>query len=94
MTSRRRQQAAASLTASGNQTVNAYVIHPAKTKHGLRHWAKLEFTMTALTERFPNGNLPERVSSALARWVSKKLGYRVSRQTVIRALEALRAANR
>jgi hypothetical protein len=94
---RRHQPVAASFTASGNQTANAYVIHPAKTKWGPRRYFKeLEFAMEAITARYPN-SLPERVDvSILEKVVNRKLEgrYQVSRRTVARALKTLRAANR
>jgi hypothetical protein len=94
-----RQQAATTLKASGNISGNAYVLHPGRApRHGPRRWQKIEYAQEAITARYPNTLPdPEHVNfSALTKWVNKRLRgrYNVSRQTVMRALQVLRAANR
>jgi hypothetical protein len=81
---------------------NAFVIHPGKTKHGPRKWGRLEYAQAAIAALFPA--VPKNVNhSKLARdvndWLAHDTEYRatgigkLSRMTVVRALQKLRAAN-
>jgi hypothetical protein len=85
-------------------TARAYPIRAARTKHGTRQWGRFEFAQDAITTLFPDpATLPGEVNlSRLTRNVNNHLArdpeYRakdygkLSRQTVMRALEALRVA--
>jgi hypothetical protein len=97
-------QAAAVFASSGHLTANAYVIRPGKTKYGPRNRGKREYAQGAIAALFPVV-LPKHISySALHRKVNEELrrnpeylavGFgELSRQTVMRALQTLRAANR
>jgi hypothetical protein len=93
------QQAAASPGIT--LAANAYVIHPTNTKHGPRDPRdryERERAQLEITALYPHA-LPDRVNkSDVYRKVNKRLRKRgeaeVSRQTVMRALEDLREANR
>jgi hypothetical protein len=84
---------------------NAFVIKATDTRYGPhQRWGQREYAQAAIVALFPGGEVPRNVSpSVLTRRVKHHLAldaeYRaagfkqISRQTVIRALEALRAAN-
>jgi hypothetical protein len=102
------QQAAASLAPDFNQDRvaaalgAAYAVRAGKTKHGPRKWGRLEYAQAAIAALFPA--VPKNVNhSKLARdvndWLAHDTEYRatgigkLSRMTVVRALQKLRAAN-
>ena len=106
--SRRRRTPHRCGTASGDTAASAYGygIEAGKTKYGPRsEWGPAEFAQAAISALHPRG-IPRNVNhSKLTKDVNdeqlahdpdfKQAGYhKVSRQTVIRALEKLRAANR
>jgi hypothetical protein len=84
----------------------AYVIRAARSPYGARpRWGRVEYAQAAIAALCPDGTIsPNFNVSKLTRDVQKRLdedpGYRatglrpVSRQTVLRALERLREANK
>ncbi len=101
------QQAAIALDASSGMTANAFVSPAGKTKHGPRKEGRRrqEHAQAAITALFPDTlPKPKHVNqSKLARDVNNRLARdpkyraangdkRLSRQTVMRALAALRKA--
>jgi hypothetical protein len=94
------QQAAASFGGSGGMPMNAFVVHPGKTKYGPRNWGKLEYAQAAIGALYPvipasanHSQLVDKVNDHLKRDPGYSFG-KISRQTVMRALKELRKANR
>jgi hypothetical protein len=95
---------AATFAPASSLACSAYVVRAAKTKYGPRPgWGKIEYAQIAITALYPVA-LPKSTNhSALERRVNEVLledpDYKasgrgkVSRQTVLRALQILRAAN-
>jgi hypothetical protein len=103
------QQAAASLAPDFNQDRvaaalgAAYAVRAGKTKHGPRNWGRLEYAQVAIAAIY-QATLPKHVNKLqLTKHVNEVLardpeykatGYgELSRMTVVRALQTLRAAN-
>jgi hypothetical protein len=82
--------------------INAYVIKAGRTKRSPRKkWARLEYAQAAIVSVYPDLPPEDIGHSLLARKVNKQLSRdpkyhrgKISRQTVMRALALLRAANR
>jgi hypothetical protein len=99
----RRQFGKASLAGNSSVSTNPFVIRAGKSPYGPRQrWGQIEYAQAAICALHPN--IPKNFNiSALTRAVRDQLnkdpeyraiGFRpLSRQTVTRALELLRAAN-
>jgi hypothetical protein len=100
-----RQDASALLSGEGKALFGAWVIRAAKSPYGPRpRWGQVEYVQAAICALYPGG-LPRNfnatsLTTAVREQLAKDHGYRaigfskpVSRWTVLRAVELLRAAN-
>lgn len=105
-----RQKAKTEMSGQSTAVAGGYIVRPANTKYGPRstHWREQEYAQAAIGALFSGGPPPihlnhswltARVNDWLAqvpRWRASGYGKegKVSRMTVIRALEMYRDANR
>jgi hypothetical protein len=106
----RRQKAKTEMSGQSDVIAGGYIVRPAKAKYGPRstHWREMEYAQAAIGALFSGGPSPvhlnhSRLTARVNDWLAqvpqwRASGYgtegKVSRMTVIRALEMYREANR